>query len=106
VLLNILVNAKDAFVERGVTNPRIDIKAFADGDNAVVTITDNAGGIPDECIGRIFDLYYTTKESSGGTGIGLYMSKNVIEKNMGGKLSVNNIDNGTQFRIELANPDV
>jgi PAS domain S-box-containing protein len=101
VLLNILGNAKDAFMERGTENPRINIKALADGDNAVVTITDNAGGIPEESVGRIFDLYFTTKESSGGTGIGLYMSKNIIEKNMGGKLTVSNIDNGARFRIEL-----
>jgi PAS domain S-box-containing protein len=102
VLLNILGNAKDAFMERGAENPRININAFADGDNAVVTITDNAGGIPEESIGRIFDHYFTTKESSGGAGIGLYMSRNIIEKNMGGKLTVRNIDNGARFRIELA----
>jgi C4-dicarboxylate-specific signal transduction histidine kinase len=102
VLLNILANAKDAFRERGVEKPRIDITAFADSDNTVVTIKDNAGGIPDETIGSIFDLYFTTKESGGGTGIGLYMSKNIIEKNMGGKLTVGNIDNGAQFRIELS----
>ncbi len=101
VLLNLLGNAKDAFRERGIENPRIDIKAFADGDNTVVTITDNAGGIPDKNIESIFDLYFTTKESSGGTGIGLYMSRNIIEKNMGGKLTVSNVDNGAQFRIEL-----
>jgi len=101
VLLNILANAKDALREREVEKPRIDITAFADGDNMVVTIADNAGGIPDESIGRIFDLYFTTKESSGGTGIGLYMSKNIIEKNMGGKLTVSNTDNGAQFKIEL-----
>jgi C4-dicarboxylate-specific signal transduction histidine kinase len=101
VLLNILANAKDAFIVKSAENPRISIKALADGDNTVVTITDNAGGIPCESIERIFDLYFTTKESSGGTGIGLYMSKNIIEKNMGGKLSVRNSDNGAQFRIEL-----
>ena len=101
VLLNILGNAKDAFIERGVENPRINIKAFADRDNTVVTITDNAGGVPDVSIESIFNLNFTTKESSGGTGIGLYMSKNIIEKNMGGKLSVTNIDKGAQFRIEL-----
>jgi C4-dicarboxylate-specific signal transduction histidine kinase len=106
VLLNILGNAKDAFIERSVENPRISIKALADGDNTVVTITDNAGGIPDGSLERIFDLYFTTKESSGGTGIGLYMSRNIIVKNMGGKLSVRNSDNGAQFRIELTNPDV
>jgi C4-dicarboxylate-specific signal transduction histidine kinase len=101
VLLNILSNAKDAFIERSAENPRISIKALADGDNTVVTITDNAGGIPCESIERIFDLYFTTKESSGGTGIGLYMSRNIIERNMGGKLTVSNMDNGAQFRIEL-----
>ena len=101
VLLNILANGKDVLRERGVKNPRINIKAFADGDNTVVTITDNAGGIPGESIESIFDLYFTTKESSGGTGIGLYMSRNIIENNMGGKLSVRNSDNGAQFRIEL-----
>ena len=101
VLLNILGNAKDTFREKKVENPRINITAFASGDNSVVTITDNAGGIPAESIGRIFDLYFTTKKSSGGTGIGLYMSKNIIEKNMAGKLTVSNVDNGAQFRIEL-----
>jgi signal transduction histidine kinase len=101
VLLNILGNAKDAFIEKGAENPHISIKAFADGDNTVVTITDNAGGVPDISIERIFDLNFTTKESSGGTGIGLYMSRNIIEKNMGGELTVSNVNNGAQFRIEL-----
>jgi signal transduction histidine kinase len=103
VLHNILANAKDVLRERGVKNPRINIKAFADGDNTVVTITDNAGGIPAGNLERIFDLNFTTKESSGGTGIGLYMSRNIIEKNMGGRLTVRNYDNGAQFRIELGN---
>lgn len=100
VLLNILANANDVF-RRGVEDPRINIKAFVDGDKRVVTITDNAGGIPDLSIERIFDLYFTTKESSGGTGVGLYMSKNIIGKNMGGRLSVCNVEQGAQFRIEL-----
>jgi PAS domain S-box-containing protein len=101
VLLNLLGNAKDALTERRIINPRINIKAFADGEYAVVTIADNAGGVPDTNIEHIFDLYFTTKESSGGTGIGLYMSRNIIEKNMGGKLTACNIDSGAQFRIEL-----
>jgi PAS domain S-box-containing protein len=101
VLLNIMTNARDAFVERKTEKPRLEVKAFEEGARAVVTITDNAGGIPDTIIDKVFDLYFTTRESSGGTGVGLYMSKNIIEKNMGGKLSVVNIDNGAQFRIEL-----
>ncbi len=104
VLLNILGNARDAFKERRVEKPLMRIKAFADGKNAVVTITDNAGGIPDPIIDKVFDIYFTTKETSGGSGIGLHMSKNIIEKNMGGTLSVANVEQGSQFRIEINVP--
>jgi PAS domain S-box-containing protein len=101
VLLNIMTNARDVFLERKTEKPRLEVKAFAEETKAVVTITDNAGGIPDTIIDKVFDLYFTTRESSGGTGVGLYMSKNIIEKNMGGKLNAANVDGGAQFRIEL-----
>jgi PAS domain S-box-containing protein len=104
VFLNIMANARDALKERGAVKPLIKIRAFADADKAIVDITDNAGGIPDKFLERIFDIYFTTKESSGGTGIGLYMSKNIIEKNMGGTLSVCNVEQGAQFRIALDSP--
>jgi len=101
VLLNILANARDAFKARETKKPRVIIKAFSEDTNTVVTIADNAGGIPDAIIGKIFDFSFTTNESSGGTGIGLYMSKNIIEKNMSGTLSAENKDGGAQFRIEI-----
>jgi PAS domain S-box-containing protein len=104
VLLNILANARDAFKERGVEHKHLKIRAFADGSRAVVTIGDNAGGIPETIIGRVFDLYFSTRGSSGGSGVGLYMSKNIIEKNMGGTLSAENIEGGALFRIELNMP--
>ncbi|HET6420065.1 MAG TPA: PAS domain S-box protein, partial [Geobacteraceae bacterium] len=104
VLLNIMTNARDVFVDRKTEKPWLEVKAFEEGGKAVVTITDNAGGIPDTIIGKVFDIYFTTRESDGGTGVGLYMSKNIIEKNMGGKLNVVNIDNGARFRIELNVP--
>jgi PAS domain S-box-containing protein len=104
VLLNILTNARDAFKERKTERPSVNIRAFAEGDKAVVTITDNAGGVPEAIIGKIFDMYFTTREASGGSGIGLYMSKNIIEKNMMGKLSAANVGGGAQFRIELNMP--
>jgi len=104
VLLNILSNFRETAKERGVKKPKVSIQAVGEEGKAVVTVTDNAGGIPDATIGRIFDLYFTTRESSGGTGIGLYMSKNIIEKNMGGKLTVRNTDCGAAFRIELVMP--
>ena len=105
VLLNILANARDAFKARETEKPRVIIRAFAEDTKTVVTIADNAGGIPEAIIGKIFDFYFTTNESSGGTGIGLYMSKNIIEKNMGGTLSVVNTDSGALFRIETPPPE-
>jgi signal transduction histidine kinase len=67
----------------------------------VVTIADNAGGIPEEIMGKIFDPYFTTKGPQTGTGVGLFMSKTIIEKNMGGSLTVRNTANGAEFRIEV-----
>jgi len=102
VLLNILANSRDAFKARETENARIIIRVYAENGKSVVTITDNAGGIPETIIGKIFDFYFTTNESSGGTGIGLYMSKNIIEKNMGGTLTAANTGSGAQFRIEVS----
>jgi PAS domain S-box-containing protein len=102
VLLNILANARDVFRSRGPENPRVIIRAFAVDNKTVVTITDNGGGIPEAIMDKIFDFYFTTNESGGGTGIGLYMSRNIIEKNMGGTLRAVTTDVGAQFRIEIS----
>jgi signal transduction histidine kinase len=101
VLLNILGNARNALMERKTADPLVTIRAFAESGKAVVTITDNAGGIPETAVDKVFELYFTTRKEFGGTGIGLYMSKNIIEKNMGGTLSVRNVDSGAQLRIEI-----
>ncbi|HEX9022289.1 MAG TPA: ATP-binding protein, partial [Geobacteraceae bacterium] len=101
VLLIILTNARDAFKENEIASPRIVIRAFREEDRAVITVTDNGGGIPDNAMGRIFDLYFTTKETDGGSGIGLYMAKSIIEKNMNGTLGATNVEHGAQFRIEF-----
>ena len=100
-LLNILNNARDALTERGIDDPRVTITICSEDDKAVVTVADNAGGIPEEIMNKIFDPYFTTKGPRSGTGVGLFMSKTIIEKNMGGKLSVLNIANGAEFRIEV-----
>ncbi|KAB0669678.1 PAS domain S-box protein [Oryzomonas sagensis] len=101
VLLNIINNAKDVLQERRVDNPRITIRAFRDNDLSVVTVRDNGGGIDESICNKIFDPYFTTKEPDKGTGIGLYMSKVIIEKNMNGRLTVLNHRDGAEFRVEL-----
>ena len=101
VIMNLVNNARDAFSEQAVASPQIRIRLFKDGERSVVTVTDNAGGIPEGILPRIFEPYFTTKGPEKGTGIGLYMSKNIIEKSMGGRLCVRNTEEGAEFRIEL-----
>jgi PAS domain S-box-containing protein len=101
VILNIMNNARDAFIERNVSEPKVNIKICNDDRCVVVTVTDNAGGIPEDIINKVFDPYFTTKGPQQGTGVGLFMSKAIIEKNMGGRLRVGNISDGAEFRIEV-----
>ncbi len=101
VLLNILLNARDAFQIHQVATPRVVVRLFSEHDRVVVTVTDNAGGIAENIIDRIFDPYFTTKPPDKGTGIGLFMSKTIIEKNMHGTLKARNSGTGAEFRIEV-----
>jgi signal transduction histidine kinase len=101
VVLNILNNARDVLMEREIKDPRVTITLGSENGRAVVTISDNAGGIPEEIIGKIFDPYFTTKGPQTGTGVGLFMSKTIIEKNMGGSLTAQNSADGAEFRIEV-----
>jgi len=101
VVLNILLNARDAFTERAIDDARVAIRAFGRNGASVVTIRDNAGGIPPHVVDKIFEPYYTTKGPDKGTGIGLFMAKTIIEKNMHGRLSVRNTGDGAEFTIEV-----
>ena len=101
VLLNIVNNAKDALMENNIQNSKIEIKTLKLDDDVLVEISDNAGGIPEDIIDKIFDPYFTTKEQGKGTGVGLYMSKTIIETNMSGSLSVSNSENGAKFTIKI-----
>ncbi len=95
IILNIISNAKDAFIENHTIDAKITIRL----EKNKITISDNAGGIPEHIIDRIFEPYFTTKEQGKGTGIGLYMSKVIMQKNIGGLLSVKNINGGAEFTI-------
>jgi len=101
VLLTILNNAREAFAGRKTKKAGVTIKSFREGDRVVVTVSDNAGGILEQNIDKIFEPYFTTKGSGGGTGIGLYMSKTIIQNNMNGSLTARNTDKGAEFRIEI-----
>jgi len=97
VILNLINNAKDALLENNIDNPKITIDI--EPNTKTISILDNAGGIDENIIDRIFEPYFTTKEQGKGTGMGLYMSKMIIENNMGGKIWVENSDNGAKFYI-------
>ncbi|MDD2291544.1 MAG: HAMP domain-containing sensor histidine kinase [Aliarcobacter sp.] len=101
VVLNIISNAKDALIENKVENPKVKIETKIEKDNVCISIKDNALGIKDEIINKIFEPYFTTKGEVQGTGIGLYMSKIIIEKNMNGEIYVENSHEGANFIIKL-----
>ena len=102
VLLNIFLNCRDAFECNDANQCReIKVTVIGEKNKSVVTVADNAGGIPEDIMNKIFDPYFTTKGPDKGTGIGLYMAKTIIEKNMGGILSVRNTSDGAEFKIEI-----
>ena len=98
VLINLLINAKEAILANQVTNGRVSVRLTVGGQSAIVSIADNGGGIPVGLLGKVFEPYFSTKEM--GTGIGLYMSKMIIEKSMHGHLNVHNQNNGAVFTIQ------
>ncbi|WP_375722535.1 cache domain-containing protein [Arcobacter sp. KX21116] len=98
-IMNIISNAKDILLEKNIKNPQIRIYAQKN-EKLCLHIEDNAGGIDDTIINKIFDPYFTTKYEYG-TGIGLYMTKMIIEEKMNGTIKVKNSTNGAIFSIEI-----
>lgn len=99
VIINILNNAKDALVENNTTGRSVWIDVKIETDGTSILIEDNAGGIPEDIMKKVFDPYFTTKHESIGTGIGLSMSKNIIDTHFDGNLSVSNTSEGALFTI-------
>jgi len=101
VILNILKNAEDVIKERHIPSPQIRIIVDADEAWQTISIEDNAGGIPQDVLPHIFEPYFSTKHEKNGTGLGLYMSKTIIEEHCGGEISAINNPLGACFRIKL-----
>lgn len=107
VLVNILSNAREAIEEKQKTNGwneeqrRIDLSVASVNRQVILAVRDRGVGIPEHLLPKVFTPYFTTKGTTSGTGIGLYMAKMIVEKEMKGTLSAENLPDGARFTIQL-----
>ncbi len=101
VVLNLLKNAEDVLLDNKIKDPCIKIATYAEEEYYILEVSDNGGGVPEDIIDNIFDPYFSTKTKKDGTGLGLYMSKTIIEDHCDGILHVNNSDTGAVFKIMI-----
>jgi len=100
VILNLVYNAIDVLKERNVPDPKIVI-GVRFNTHATVYVRDNGGGVDKRLVDKIFEPYFTTKYQARGTGLGLYMSKMIVEKRLGGEIGARNCGRGACFEIRL-----
>nr|WP_314615651.1 ATP-binding protein [uncultured Pseudomonas sp.] len=100
VLINLMVNARDALLERQAASPKISLSQHIEGQHLCLHVQDNAGGIDPRLLERIFEPFFTTKPAGAGTGLGLSVSHGIVEA-MGGRLEVFNTGEGACFRVLL-----
>lgn len=101
VLLVLINNAKDAIIQREIVHGAITIKGYAQEHYIIIEVSDNGGGVSKEQLPHIFDPFFTTKEPTGGSGTGLYMSKQIIEQSMEGSINATNENDGLVVTIVL-----
>ena len=101
VFVNIIHNAKDALAAKSVKEPQIEVRVYEDEQYVNTEICDNGGGIDSAILGKVFDPYFTTKDEKTGTGLGLYMSKMIVEEHLHGIIEASNRESGACFRIRL-----
>jgi len=101
VILNMLKNSEDVFKDKKQTDGYVKIRVYDQDDKVKIEIEDNAGGIPKEIFDKIFEPYFSTKKEKNGSGLGLYMSKTIIEEHCKGKIDVSNTKEGALFCITL-----
>jgi len=101
VFLNILGNAKDAFEEQDIENRKLTIICEKRDGNLLFRIGDNAGGIEETILSKIFEPYFSTKKKKNGTGLGLYMSMIIVTEHLNGEIKVQNKNSGAEFTISI-----
>lgn len=101
ILINLLQNAKDALQNVTTEEKIIDIDISAAENNIIVAVSDNGHGIDEEILEKIFEPYFSTKHASKGTGLGLFMSRMIVEQSLGGSIHANNSKNGAIFTIKI-----
>jgi signal transduction histidine kinase/predicted transcriptional regulator len=101
VIINIINNAKDVLIDKNITDGWIKTTLEENENKVIITIEDNGGGIPEDILPHIFDEYFTTKQHSQGTGLGLYMSYQIITHSLKGNIYAKNTEDGAKFFIEL-----
>lgn len=106
IFINLFSNSKDAFFQHNIKDKRVNVRAYIQNDTnkqiryAIITISDNAGGIEDSVSDKLFDPYFTTKHPNVGTGLGLYIVRRIVSK-LQGQISVSNLENGVCFEIKI-----
>jgi signal transduction histidine kinase len=103
IILNLVNNAKEALISNNIVKPAILLRAIRYKQKLVIDIVDNAGGIPNDIINKVFDPYFTTKGDQG-TGIGLHIIKSIIEEHMSGTITVKQGSKGAHFTVTLPLP--
>ena len=101
VIINLIQNSSEAFICNKIVDKQIDLKILIIDDFATIIYEDNALGASEEIIDKIFEPYFTTKYQSNGTGLGLFMSKMIIEKSLDGTMEAKNTRNGLKFIIKI-----
>lgn len=101
LLLNILINSKEAILKNSISKGIITINSYVDNDNLFIEIKDNGGGINSEVLPKIFEPYFSTKEIKHGVGLSLYTSKLIVNIHLHGQISASNFENGAQFKISI-----
>ncbi len=105
VILNLIKNAEDILVENQIKEPFIKLSTYQEDSKYILKVSDNGGGIPEDILDNVFDPYFSTKKDKNGTGLGLYMSKIIIEDHCKGNLKVENSADGALFTITINSKD-